>query len=47
LRQIALAEARQALSRSLALGFQPRALVYFLSTFLGRGVVGSLVRARG
>ncbi len=47
LRQIALAEARQALSRSLALGFQPRALAYFLSTFLGRGVVGSWVRARG
>lgn len=47
LRQIALEEARQALSHSLALGFQPRTLVYFLLTFLGRGLVGSLVRARG
>jgi hypothetical protein len=47
LRQILLAEARGALWRSLSLGFHARALVYFLSTFLGRGIVGSLVRARG
>ncbi len=47
LRQISLAEARRALGQSLSLGFQSRALVYFLSTFLGRGLVGSLVRARG
>jgi len=47
LRQTALAEARRALGQSLSLGFQSRALVYFLATFLGRGLVGSLVRARG
>jgi glycosyltransferase involved in cell wall biosynthesis len=47
LRQISLAEARRALGKSLSLGFQSRALVYFLSTFLGRGVIRSLVRARG
>jgi len=47
LRQISLAESRRALGQSLALGFQSRALVYFLSTFLGRGLVGALVRARG
>jgi len=47
LRQISLAEARRALWQSLSLGMQPRALVYFLSTFLGRGLVGSLLRARG
>ena len=47
LRRILLAEARHALGQSLSLGFQPRALIYFLSTFLGRGLVGSLVRARG
>jgi glycosyltransferase involved in cell wall biosynthesis len=47
LRQILLVEARQALGRSLSHGFQSRALLYFLSTFLGRGLVGSLVRARG
>ena len=47
LRQTSLADARQALGQSLSLGFQARALVYFLSTFLGRGLVGSLVRARG
>jgi hypothetical protein len=47
LRQISLAEARRALGQSLLLGFQARALVYFLSTFLGRGLVGSLVRTRG
>jgi glycosyltransferase involved in cell wall biosynthesis len=46
LRQISLAEARRALSQSLSLGFQSRVLFYFLSTFLGRGLVGSLVRAR-
>ena len=47
LRQISLLEAREALWRSLSLGFQPRSLAYFLSTFLGRGLVGSLVRVRG
>lgn len=47
LRQRSLSEARSALSASLALGFQSRALVYFLSTFLGRSLVGTLVRARG
>ena len=47
LRQISLTEARQALGRSLSLGFRSRALFYFLSTFLGRGLIGSLVRARG
>jgi GT2 family glycosyltransferase len=47
LRQMSLAEARRALSASLALGFRSRALVYFLSTFLGRSLVGTLVRARG
>jgi glycosyltransferase involved in cell wall biosynthesis len=47
LRQISLTEARRALGRSLSLGFQSRALLYFLSTFLGRGLIGSLVRARG
>ena len=47
LRQTALAEARRALAQSLALGVQARALVYFFSTFLGRGLVGSWVRVRG
>jgi glycosyltransferase involved in cell wall biosynthesis len=47
LRQMSLTEARNALSASLALGFHGRALVYFLSTFLGRSLVGTLVRARG
>jgi hypothetical protein len=47
LRQISLAQARVALWRSLSLGFQLRALIYFLATFLGRGFVGSSLRARG
>ena len=47
LRQICLAEAREAFQRSLSLGFRARALVYFLATFLGPGFVGSIVRARG
>lgn len=47
IRQSAVGEARVALRRSLSFGFQPRSLLYFLSTLLGRRLVGSLVRARG
>jgi glycosyltransferase involved in cell wall biosynthesis len=47
LRQIALADARAAFWKSLSLGFQVRALIYFISTLLGRRFVASVVRARG
>lgn len=47
LRQLSVAQARAALRKSLSLGFQMRALVYFISTLLGRRFVGSVVRARG
>ena len=47
LRQMALGQARQALWKSFSFGIQGRAVLYFLSTFLGRAVVGSIMRARG
>ncbi len=47
LRQRSVAPARAALWRSLSLGFQWRALIYFLSTLLGSRFVSSVVRARG
>jgi len=46
LRRISLTQAREALCRSLLLGFQVRALGYFLSTFLGPQLLATLVRAR-
>ena len=47
LRQVALTPARTALWKSLTLGFHLRALMYLLSTLMGRWFVGSVVRARG
>jgi len=47
LRRVATAKARAAFWRSLSLGFEGRAFVYFLSTFLGNRIVASVVRARG
>lgn len=47
LRQVAPAQARAALRKSLMLGFHLRALIYFLSTLMGRRFVGSMIRARG
>ena len=47
LQQIALAKARRALWRSLSFGVHGRALLYFACTFLGAGLVKSVLRARG
>jgi glycosyltransferase involved in cell wall biosynthesis len=47
LRQKALAKARKALGQSLFLGFHLRSVAYYLSTFAGRRLVGTLVRVRG
>jgi glycosyltransferase involved in cell wall biosynthesis len=47
LQQRRLQEGRQALARSLECGFEPRALVYWICTFLSPGIVGALMRIRG
>ena len=47
LRQLALKQARSAFIRSLSFGIHWRALVYLASTFLGTGLVRSMMRARG
>ena len=47
LRQLSLQKARGALRRSLGFGIDGRAVVYLASTFLGTGVVRSLLRVRG
>lgn len=47
LRQISLAKARRALLRSLSFGVDGRALLYLGGTFLGGGMVKSLLRVRG
>jgi len=47
LRRLATAQARGAFGRSLSNGFQPRAFVYWLSTYLGPRLVGTMIRARG
>jgi glycosyltransferase involved in cell wall biosynthesis len=47
LRHVSVTQARAAFWRSLSLGFQMRALIYFISTLLGRRFVSSVVRARG
>jgi len=47
LRQLSLQKARGALRRSFGFGIDRRALIYFASTFLGTGLVRSLLRVRG
>ena len=47
LRELSLKKARGALVRSLAYGIDRRALLYLAGTFLGAGVVKSLIRVRG
>lgn len=47
LRRSSLGPARAWFYRSLALGIQARVIFYFISTFLGRRFVSSLVRVRG
>jgi glycosyltransferase involved in cell wall biosynthesis len=47
LRETALVKARRALWHSLSFGVQGRALLYLACTFLGTGVVRSVLRARG
>jgi glycosyltransferase involved in cell wall biosynthesis len=47
LQQRRLQEGRQMLARSLTCGFDPRAVLYWISTFLNPGLVGALMRIRG
>ena len=47
LRRSSLAPARASFVHSLSLGIQARVILYFLSTFLGRRFVSSLLRVRG